>query len=112
VDDKNDKNKNLKKIIPINIKNEINENKCNNISNPIKNTKICYGYKNNNIYLNNTPNFYNYNNYFLNNNFNNNLNINYIINNNNYNIVLNNFNCMLNNNYFIYLDKLKKIKII
>ena len=110
VDDKNDKNKNIKKIIPINIKNEINENKCNNISNPIKNTKICYGYKNNNIYLNNTPNFYNYNNYFLNNNFNNNLNINYIINNNNYNIVLNNFNCMLNNNYFIYLDKLKKNK--
>jgi hypothetical protein len=110
VDDKNDKNKNIKKIIPTNIKNEIIENKCNNISNPIKNTKICYGYKNNNIYLNNTPNFYNYNNYFLNNNFNNNLNINYIINNNNYNIVLNNFNCMLNNNYFIYLDKLKKNK--
>ena len=110
VDDKNDKNKNIKKIIPTNIKNEIIENKCNNISNPIKNTKICYGYKNNNIYLNNTPNFYNYNNYFLNNNFNNNLNINYFINNNNYNIVLNNFNCMLNNNYFIYLDKLKKNK--
>ena len=110
VDDKNDKNKNIKKIIPTNIKNEIIENKCNNISNPIKNTKICYGYKNNNIYLNNTPNFYNYNNYFLNNNFNNNLNINYIINNNNYNIVLNNFNCMLNNNYIIYLDKLKKNK--
>ena len=110
VDDKNDKNKNIKKIIPTNIKNEIIENKCNNISNPIKNTKICYGYKNNNIYLNNTPNFYNYNNYFLNNNFNNNLNINYFINNNNYNIVLNNFNCMLNNNYIIYLDKLKKNK--
>ena len=110
VDDKNDKNKNIKKIIPTNIKNEIIENKCNNISNPIKNTKICYGYKNNNIYLNNTPFYYNYNNYFLNNNFNNNLNINYFINNNNYNIVLNNFNCMLNNNYFIYLDKLKKNK--